>query len=65
MCQHLGIEMHKHHEVVGIDKAAAKQEIRALKLRREEILASDDKSELPGVRQRINRLKGRLRRAAV
>ena len=65
MCRHLGIEMHDHHEVVGIDKAAVKGEIRELKLRRAEILASDDKSELPAVRRRINRLKGKLRRATV
>jgi len=65
LCRQLGIEMHEHHEVVGVDKAAVKREIRSLRRRRDEVLASADKSELPRIRRQINRLKGRLRRATV
>lgn len=65
ICRHLGLEMHEHHDVVGIDKPGIKQEIRALRRRRDEVLAGADKSELPQIRHRIKRLKGSLRRSTV
>lgn len=65
LCQVLEIDMHAHHEVVGVDKSKLKAEIRELKARRDAALEAKDTEELRRVRRRIHRLKGRLRRATV
>ena len=65
LCTALGIEMHEHHEVVGIDKAAIKVKIRALRKKRDEILAAKERKELGGVLRQIHALKRTLRRATV
>ena len=65
LCTALHIEMHAHHEVVGIDKSAIKTKIRELQKRRDELMASKDKKELPGVLRQIHNFKKRIRRATV
>ena len=65
LCTALNIEMHEHHEVVGIDKAAIKTKIRELKKKRDEILASQDRSQLHGVLRQIHAFKRSIRRATV
>jgi hypothetical protein len=65
LCTALGIDMHVHHHVEGIDKAAIKARIRELKKRRDEILASPDRKELGAVLRQIHDYKRRIRRAMV
>ncbi len=65
LCKVLGIEAHEHHEVVGIDKGAVKESIRALKKEREAAIASSDRAELKRVRRKIRSLKRKLRKATV
>lgn len=65
LCTALGIEAHVHHEVVGIDKAKIKAQIRELKQQRDSAVASGDKKELKQIRRRIHRLKRKIRRATV
>lgn len=65
LCDALGIEAHAHHEVVGIDKAAVKAEIRELKVKRDEAFAAGNNAEVRRARRRIHRLKGKLRRATI
>ena len=65
VCEALGIEMHAHHEVVGIDKTKIKARIRELKKRRDEALNAHNHAELKTVRRQIHRLKRTLRRATV
>ena len=65
LCTALHIEMHEHHEVVGIDKALIKTKIRELKKKRDDILASQDRSQLHGVLRQIHALKRTIRRATV
>ncbi len=65
LCEALGIEAHAHHEVVGLDKAAIKAEIRELKVKRDEAFAAGDKTGVQRARRRIHRLKGTLRRATI
>jgi hypothetical protein len=65
LCTALNIEMHEHHDVVGIDKAAIKGKIRGLKKKRDEILASQDRKELGGILRQIHALKRTMRRATV
>lgn len=65
LCAALGIEMHAHHQVVGIDKSAIKLKIRELRKKRDEILASDDRAQLGVVLRQIHSLKRTIRRATV
>src|SRR5688572_19694131 len=68
LCAVLGIEAHAHHVAVGIDKAPIKQEIRALKARRDALIAAktpDAKKELREVRRSMRRQRRKLRRAMI
>jgi len=65
ICQALNIEMHAHHEVVGINKAEIKAQIRQLKKRRDEMIDLGDHEQLHVIRRRIHRLNRELRKAAV
>ena len=65
LCEALNIDMHAHHEIVGIDKTAIKAKIKALKLKRDEALGAHDHEQLKVVRRKIHRLKRSLRRAMV
>ena len=65
ICKALNIEMHEHHDVVGIDKAAIKSRIRALKTRRDEALSAHDHAALKKARRGIHRLKRQIHKATV
>lgn len=65
LCQALGIEAHEHHEVVGINKAKVKAQIKALKVERNDAIEAQDHKQLKQVRRRIHRLKRKIRRATV
>lgn len=65
LCTALGIEMHAHHEVVGIDKAALKQQLHKLKAARDKALEARDSAQLKQVRRQMHRLKRRIRAATV
>ena len=65
ICEALGVDSHDHHEVVGLDKSAVKARIRALQEKRDQILASGDRSQLKDTLRHIHRLKREIRRATV
>ena len=65
LCKALSVEMHAHHDVVGIDKTAVKTKIHALKKKRDEILQTKDRGELKAVLRQIHDLKRRIRRATI
>jgi len=65
LCQALGVEIHEHHDVVGIDKAAIKSRIKALKAKRDEALAAHDHAGLKKARRSIHRLKRQIHKATV
>ena len=65
ICKALGIEMHEHHDVVGIDKAGIKSRIKALKTKRNEALTAHDRAALKKARRSIHRLKRRIHKATV
>jgi len=65
ICNALNIEMHEHHDVVGIDKAAIKSRIRELKKRRDGALVAHDHAQLKAVRRSIHRLKRQIHKATV
>ncbi|MFO7891920.1 MAG: Rho termination factor N-terminal domain-containing protein [bacterium] len=65
ICKALNIQMHEHHEVKGLDKAAVKKEIKELKKKRDKVLEAHDHKKLKEVRQKIKKLKKTLRKATV
>jgi hypothetical protein len=65
LCNALNIEMHAHHEVIGVNKQKIKSEIRELKKKRAEAISSKNRIELIRVRKKIRSLKKTLRKAMV
>jgi hypothetical protein len=65
LCNVLGIDMHEHHEVVGLNKAAIKSQIKELKQRRDKALGEHNHAELKSVRRKIHHLKRMIHKATV
>ena len=65
MCKALNIDMHVHHEVVGVDKASIKSRIKGLKKRRDAALTAHDHKQLKIARRGIHRLKRQIHKATV
>ena len=65
LCEVLKIEMHEHHKVAGIDKAAVKAQIKEFKKKRDEALTAHNHKELKRVRREIHHLKRLIQRATV
>ena len=65
ICKSLNLDMHEHHQVVGVDKASIKAKIRELKKSRDEALGAKDHDKLHQVRRHIHRLKRQLHKATV
>ena len=63
LCQALGIEGHKHHVVVGVNKSQIKAEIRNLKKKRDSALAAKDVKDYRQTLREIHHLKNKLRNA--
>jgi len=65
LCTVLGIDMHEHHEVVGLNKAAIKAQINELKNRRDKAIEAHNHAELKTVRRKIHHLKRMIHKATV
>ena len=65
ICEALHIDMHVHHEVVGLNKTKIKSQIKELKKKRDKALEAKDNNKLKAVRKEIKSLKNQLRRATV
>ncbi len=65
LCKALGIDMHVHHEVKGIDKPAFKAKIREWQKKRDEALAAKDRKKLKVALDHIHHFKHALRKAMV
>ena len=65
ICKALNIDMHERHQVVGIDKANVKVQIKALKKDRDKFLEEHNYAELIKVRKELKKLKNKLRKALV
>jgi hypothetical protein len=61
LCKALGISVHEHHDVVGIDKPAIKAKMRELKKQRDAALESHSHETLKSVRRQIHRLNRQIR----
>ena len=65
ICKVLHIDMHVHHEVVGINKKAIKDKIQELKKQRDAALEAHNHEDLKKVRRKIHHLKRRIHKAMV
>ena len=63
ICKALNLDMHVHHDVVGVDKAKIKKQIKELKAKRDEALEKKDKKGHREARAQIHKLKRKLRSA--
>ena len=61
LCKALGIPVHEHHDVVGIDKPAIKAQMRELKKKRDSALEAHDADALKTVRRQLHRLNRQIR----
>ena len=65
VCKALGVDMHQHHEVKGINKTAIKSKIREMKKKRDEALETHDHKQLKLIRRNIHTLKRQIHKATV
>jgi hypothetical protein len=61
LCKALGVPIHEHHEVVGIDKPAIKAQMKELKKKRGAAIDAHDSDALKVVRRQIHRLNRQIR----
>lgn len=61
LCKALGVAIHEHHEVVGIDKPAIKAKMRELKKKRDAAIAAGEGDLLKSVRRQLHSLNRQIR----
>jgi hypothetical protein len=61
LCKALGVDVHEHHGVVGIDKPAIKAKMKALKVKRAAAIESHDHGAIRSLRRQIHRLNRQIR----
>jgi DNA-binding IclR family transcriptional regulator len=61
LCQALGIDVHEHQAVVGIDKPAIKAKMRELQKQKEAALEAHDHDGLKQLRRQIHGLNRQIR----
>lgn len=65
ICNALHIEMHAHHEVVGLNKTTLRAQMKELKQKRDAALTAHDHKQLKVVRRKIHHLKRQIHKATV
>ena len=65
LCTALNIDMHEHHQVVGIDKTKAKNRIQAMKDRLAAAIAAGDRKQIRFCHRQIHRQKRNIHKATV
>ncbi|HVH28552.1 MAG TPA: hypothetical protein VM818_17430 [Vicinamibacterales bacterium] len=61
LCRALGIDVHEHYSVSGIDKAAIKAQMRELKQEQQAAIEARDHVRLHQLRRRIHALNRQIR----
>ncbi len=61
LCRALGVDIHEHHEVKGIDKTAIKAKMRELREERSAALEAHDANRLKVARRKLHRLNRQIR----
>ena len=65
ICKAINLDMHEHHEVVGVDKTPIKAQIKLWKKRRDEALTARKKGEFKAALRMVHKLKRKLHKATV
>jgi len=65
VCTALNVPLHEHHDAAGIDKAAIKAKMRALKKDREAAVAAGDREKLKAVRRSLHGLNRQIKKHLV
>ncbi|MCX6557779.1 MAG: hypothetical protein NTW95_10180 [Candidatus Aminicenantes bacterium] len=65
LCTALNIDMHEHHQVVGIDKSKVKNRIQAMKDRLAAAIAAGDRKQIRFCHRQIHRQKRNIHKATV
>ena len=65
LCTALSVPIHEHHDAVGIDKAALKARMRALKKDRDAALEAGDHAKLKAVRRSMHSLNREIKKHLV
>ena len=65
LCTALSIPLHEHHDAAGIDKAAIKAKMRALKKDRDAAIAAGDHETLKAVRRSMHGLNRQIKKHLV
>lgn len=63
ICEAKDIDMHEHHDVVGIDKAKVKVQIQEWRAKRDAALESGNHAELKMARTKMRRLRRKIRKS--
>ena len=63
LCTALDIPLHAHHDVIGVDKAKIKGELRLLKQERDQAIEAHDAAAHKVIRRKRHHLNRRIRRA--
>ena len=61
LCKALGIDLHEHHAVKGIDKPAIKAKMHELRKKRDAALEAHDHDALKSLRRQIHGLNRQIR----
>jgi len=62
LCGALGVPIHEHADVVGIDKPRIKARMRELQAKRDEALAARDRGAVKSLRRQLHALNREIRR---
>ena len=65
ICKALKIDLHEHHQVIGVNKTLIKTRIRALKKKRGDAIESQDHKQLKLIRRNIHRMKRTLHKSTL
>jgi hypothetical protein len=65
LCQALNIDIHEHHEVVGLDKTKVKARIQAMKERLAKAIEAKDRKQIKFCHRQIHRQKRNIHKATV
>lgn len=65
LCKALNIDMHEHHQVVGLNKAGVKARIRTMKEKLAAAIAAHDRKQISYFHRQIHRQKRQIHKATV
>jgi low affinity Fe/Cu permease len=65
LCQALNIDIHEHHQVVGLNKSQVKAKIRAMKQKLADAIKAKDRKQISFCHRQIHRQKRNIHKATV